>query len=295
MRPTAASMLLNWFRISVLSAILEATAQLRGALDRSGVASSVKALDRALATTHDALHQLVDEDPDLRRTWHLVAVMTATVRGVLADGLVTDGRGFRTLNDEDFLDWITRHGAPEEVADFPFIRGLYDLVFAHLEDRSRQGVCAGTSVFLTTKMFFEYRGAIFWKTAAGMGDILFAPVYQALRRRGVTFEFFHRVDHLHLSPDRSRIEAVTMGRQAHLAPGVDTYDPLVRFGGLPCFPAKPVVEQLDAPASASRMNRSSRTSARGRMRRLACSAAVRTSTSLCSRCRSAWCRSCATS
>jgi uncharacterized protein with NAD-binding domain and iron-sulfur cluster len=103
-------------------------------------------------------------------------------------------------------------------------------------------------VFLTTKMFFEYRGAIFWKTAAGMGDILFAPMYEALRRRGVTFEFFHRLDHLHLSADRTRVEAVTMGRQAHLAPGVDTYDPLVRYDGLPCFPAKPDLDQLDAPA-----------------------------------------------
>jgi uncharacterized protein with NAD-binding domain and iron-sulfur cluster len=239
--------LLNWFRVSVLAAVLEATAQLRGAVDQSGVASSVEALDRALAAIHDALHELVDTDPDLRRTWHLVAVMTATVRGVLADGLVTSGRGFRSLNDEDFLDWITRHGAPEEVADFPFIRGLYDLVFAHLEDRTHHGVCAGTSVFLTTKMFFEYRGAIFWKTAAGMGDILFAPMYQVLRERGVTFEFFHRLDCLHLSADRSRIEAVTMGRQVRLAPGVETYDPLVRFDGLPCFPATPDAAQLDAP------------------------------------------------
>jgi len=118
----------------------------------------------------------------------------------LADGLVTDGRSFRALNDEDFLDWITRHGAPEEVAEFPFIHGLYDLVFAHLEDRTHHGVCAGTSVFLTTKMFFEYRGAIFWKTAAGMGDILFAPLYQALRQRGVEFEFFHRIDNLLTDP-----------------------------------------------------------------------------------------------
>ena len=78
----------------------------------------MQALDSALATTHDALHALIDDDPDLRRTWHLVAVMTATVRGVLADGLVTDDRGFRALNDEDFLDWIGRHGAPPEAAEF---------------------------------------------------------------------------------------------------------------------------------------------------------------------------------
>ena len=57
-------------------------------------------------------------------------------------------------------------------------------------------------MFLTSKMFFEYRGAIFWKMAAGMGDVVFAPLYQALRRRGRRFEFFHRVDALHLSADR---------------------------------------------------------------------------------------------
>ena len=56
--------------------------------------------------------------------------MTAVTRGLLADGILTDPRGFRALNDEDFLDWISRHGAPPEVADFAFIRGLYDLVFA---------------------------------------------------------------------------------------------------------------------------------------------------------------------
>jgi uncharacterized protein with NAD-binding domain and iron-sulfur cluster len=103
-------------------------------------------------------------------------------------------------------------------------------------------------VFLTTKMFFEYRGAIFWKMSAGMGDVLFAPLYQALRRRGVKFEFFHRVDHLHLSADRSRIEAVTVGRQARLAPGLESYEPLVRIGGLPGFPSTPLVDQLDASA-----------------------------------------------
>jgi uncharacterized protein with NAD-binding domain and iron-sulfur cluster len=173
--------------------------------------------------------------------------MTAVARGMLADGLVTGRRGFRALNDEDFLDWISRHGAPAEVAEFPFIRGLYDLVFAEGgAARSQTGVSAGVAVFLTTKMFFEYRGAIFWKMAAGMGDIVFAPLYEALRRRGVKFEFFHRVDHLHLSADRSSIEAVTIGRQAQLAPGLDSYEPLARFDGLPCFPSTPLADQLGA-------------------------------------------------
>lgn len=247
--PKGPSRVARGLRVSVLAAILEASAQLHGALDRTSIASSVGALDRAITSTNDALRGLAEEDPDLRRTWHLVAVLTAVARGMLADGVVTDQRGLRALNDEDFLDWIGRHGAPAEVADFAFIRGLYDLGFAEAgASRSRRGVSAGVAVFLTTKMFLEYRGAIFWKMAAGMGDIVFAPLYQALSRRGVRFEFFHRVHHLHLSADRATIDAVTIGRQVQLEAGREHYEPLVRVGGLPCFPSKPRVEQLDVGA-----------------------------------------------
>ena len=251
--PGGPDALVAGFRVTVLAAILEVTARVRGTLDPSGTAQAIAALDRALGATGDALRSMVDEDADLRRTWHLVAVMTAVVRGLLADGILTGQRGFRALNDEDFLDWITRHGAPAEVADFAFIRGLYDLVFAEAGPaRSNRGVSAGVAVFLTTKMFFEYRGAIFWKMAAGMGDVVFAPLYEALRGRGVEFEFFHRVDQLHLSADRTRVERLTIGRQARLAPGSGTYEPLVRVGELPGFPSTPLVEQLDAPPEIER-------------------------------------------
>jgi uncharacterized protein with NAD-binding domain and iron-sulfur cluster len=245
--PSGPDALVDGFRVTVLAAILEVTAWVRGALDRSGIAPSLAALDRALGVTDDALRSLAEDDANLRRTWHLVAVMTAVVRGMIADGILTGQRGFRALNEEDFLDWITRHGAPAEVADFAFIRGLYDLVFADAGPaRSRRGVSAGVAVFLTTKMFFEYRGAIFWKMAAGMGDVVFAPLYEALRRRGVEFEFFHRVDQLHLSADRARVERIAIGRQARLAPDIERYEPLARVGGLSGFPSTPLAEQLDA-------------------------------------------------
>jgi uncharacterized protein with NAD-binding domain and iron-sulfur cluster len=252
-QPRAPNSVVSGLRVSVLAAILEACAQLRGALDGTRIASSVGALDRALTATNDALRRIAEEDADLRRTWHLVAVFSAVVRGMLADGIVTDQHGLRSLNDEDFLDWIGRHGAPAEVADFAFVRGLYDLAFAEGgASRSRRGVSAGIAVFLCTKMFVEYRGAIFWKMAAGMGEIVFAPLYQALSRRGVGFEFFHRVDQLHLSADRARIEAVTVGRQVRLVQDRERYDPLVRFGGLPCFPGAPQADQLDASVEIER-------------------------------------------
>ena len=102
-------------------------------------------------------------------------------------------------------------------------------------------------MFLTGLVLFQYKGAIFWKMTAGMGDVIIAPVYQALRRRGVDFEFFHRLDALHLDESRQAIDAVTVARQVKLADGVDHYEPLTTVRGLPVFPSTPLTEQLADP------------------------------------------------
>src|SRR3979409_971327 len=93
----------------------------------------------------------------------------------------------------------------------------------------RPAFAAGLAVLLTGIALFQYKGAFFWKMTAGMGDVVIAPMYQALRRRGVRFEFFHRVDALHLDDRREAVEAITMGRQARLADGVNEYEPLSRI------------------------------------------------------------------
>jgi uncharacterized protein with NAD-binding domain and iron-sulfur cluster len=84
---------------------------------------------------------------------------------------------------------------------------------------------------------------------AGMGDVVFAPLYDVLRRRGVDFEFFHRVDTLRLDPSGDAIDAIEMGRQVALVDGVTRYEPLCRVKDLPCFPAQPLADQLAADAS----------------------------------------------
>jgi uncharacterized protein with NAD-binding domain and iron-sulfur cluster len=201
-------------------------------------------LDDALAAVRSALAD-ASTDAESRRCWLLVSLMAAVIRGLVADGLLVDPRGFAAINDEDFGDWIVRHGADPAVLDFALVRGLYDLVFGYRDgDPDQPAFAAGLAVFLTGKTLFEYRGSIFWKMTAGMGDVVFAPLYEVLRRRGVEFEFFHRVDDLHLDPAHCAIEAVTMGRQAALAEGVDRYEPLTRVRGLPVFPSAPLAEQL---------------------------------------------------
>jgi len=200
-------------------------------------------LDAPLDGLRDALDY--ENRPDHRRFWLLLSVLTATARGVIVDNLVTDPQGFRAINDEEYGDWLLRHGAHPDVLDFALIRGLYDMVFGYADgDCARPTFAAGLGVLLTGIALFQYKGAFFWKMTAGMGDVVIAPLYQVLRRRGVRFEFFHRVDGLHLDARRQAIETITMGRQVHLTPGRDDYEPLTRVGGLPVFPAAPLADQL---------------------------------------------------
>lgn len=85
-----------------------------------------------------------------------------------------------------------------------------------------------------------------WKMQAGMGDVIFAPMYEVLRRRGVKFAFFHRLDNLRLSsPDahgHRHIAAIELGRQ--VTPKAD-YSPLITVEGLPCWPDRPDYDQLE--------------------------------------------------
>ena len=202
-------------------------------------------LEHALDAIRGTLEQ--EDRPGEKRSWLLVSLVTATVRGLIADGLVTDPRGFRAINDEDFGQWILRHGAHPDVLDYALIRGLYDLVFGYEDgDPDRPAFGAGLAVFLTGLVLFAHKGAIFWKMTAGMGDVVFAPIYQALRRRGVDFEFFHRVDALHLDSRRLAIDGITMGRQVRLADHVDRYEPLTAVRGLPVFPSLPLFAQIEA-------------------------------------------------
>jgi uncharacterized protein with NAD-binding domain and iron-sulfur cluster len=210
---------------------------------RAADASAAGFLTEALAAVREALDY--ERRPHHKRMWLLMSLLAATARGLIADRLITDPAGFRAINDEEYSAWILRHGADPDVLDFPLIRGMYDMVFGYEEgDFTRPSFAAGVAVLLTGIALFQYKGAFFWKMTAGMGDVIIAPIYQVLRRRGVRFEFFHRVDALHLDEGRHCIDAITIGRQVELAEGVDAYEPLAQIGGLPVFPALPRYEQL---------------------------------------------------
>jgi uncharacterized protein with NAD-binding domain and iron-sulfur cluster len=192
----------------------------------------------------------VREADDARRAWELADLVITCLQGAVSDGLLTDPGGYAAIDHLDFREWLAGHGARPETLESALVRGMYDLVFAYEDgDPGRPRFAAGLGLFLSGKLFFDYKGAIFWRMQAGMGDVVFAPLYQALRARGVRFAFLHRVDRLRLAPDGHRIEAVVLGRQARLAEGVEEYEPLERVNGLPCFPSTPRRAQVAGAAA----------------------------------------------
>ena len=181
-----------------------------------------------------------------RRQWYLIDVLLACVRGILREGLLWDPAGLDRIDEFDFSDWLIQHGAePESARCALIITVVYDLQFAYREGDPKQPSCsAATALRGLFRLFLTYRGAIAWKMRAGMGDIVFAPLFEVLERRGVKFEFFHRIDALHLSDDHRQVGSIDVARQLDLVQPAAGYRPLVPVDGVPCWPSRPLVDQL---------------------------------------------------
>lgn len=241
--------------LAVLAAALDA---MPGALDGAWVDLA----ERAVAGARRWLEDRFVADDDLRHVWEVVDLGLAYIVGVIRFGLLTDPRGLDAIDDWECRAWLKKNGASDRALDSPFVRGLYDLALAYEEgDPKRPSLSAGQGLRATLRLFYGYRGAIFWRMRAGMGDVVFAPLYEVLRRRGVRFEFFHRLTNVGLPPggqlsagEGSYVESLTFDVQARIKGG-DEYRPLVEFAGRPCWPAKPDFAQLASGARLAREGR----------------------------------------
>lgn len=176
-----------------------------------------------------------------RRLAVFIELMLTNVCGLMRDGV--PWRGFDALNEERYVDWLARHGAAPATCASALVRGLHDFVFARdLDPLPQMNLAAGVALRLSLRTAVGYRGAMMYKMIAGMGDVVFAPLYDLLRQRGVKFEFFHRVLQLKLNPGHSRVGSICLERQAQI--GSNCYHPLIEVQGLRCWPSTPRYEQL---------------------------------------------------
>jgi uncharacterized protein with NAD-binding domain and iron-sulfur cluster len=189
----------------------------------------------------------VEEDPDLRMFFTTLDTFASATAGVVADGVLQ--HGWEAINDRDLCEWLSAHGAkqvtvgatPEQRS--PMLRAIYDVAFAYpggLIDNA--DAAAGTAMNDLLRLIFGYRGAFFYRMTAGMGDTVFTPLYEVLKRRGVKFEFFHAATELRLSADGSLVEEIDVIPQVELERS--RYEPLVEVDRLDCWPSEPIWTQL---------------------------------------------------
>ncbi len=211
--------------------------------ESAGREGLIAALEAFLGRLAGGVEGVLEKDDGLRRLFLLADLAIAAVKGILRDGVLE--KGFGAIDDFDFRAWLAKNGAsPATLASAP-IREIYDLCFAYENgDLARPNMAAGTAVQVALRIAFTYKGAVMYKMAAGMGDAVFAPLYEGLMQRGVKFAFFHTVEKLTPSPDGRSIAAIRVARQVDLAPGVPEYQPLRDVRGLPCWPSEPDYDQL---------------------------------------------------
>ncbi len=194
------------------------------------------------------IDQLLDSHDELRRLFIVIDIAHAMLRGILLDGVVISAR-WDVINDIDLRAWLLRNGATERSVWSAPMQAIYDLVFAYVGGDWRTPAAAnleaGTGCHGVLRMMLTYKGAIYWKMQAGMGDTIFTPFYELMRRHpdAIRFAFFHQVRAL--DADDTRITGITLFPQVRLKDGIDTYDPLVDVKGLPCWPSEPRYDQLD--------------------------------------------------
>lgn len=190
---------------------------------------------------HRETRDLLNKDTDLRRIAIGIDLAITIARGFIADGVLI--HGYQAIDGEDTRAWLERHGAQHFSVWSSPIRALYDLCFGYEDgELSRPNFSAGSSMHVVMRIAFEYKGHVVYEMNAGMGDVVIAPIYQTLAKRGVKFEYFRRVEKLELSADKKSIACVKIARQVDLLG--DTYEPLFDVDGLPCFPSAPLAEQI---------------------------------------------------
>jgi uncharacterized protein with NAD-binding domain and iron-sulfur cluster len=210
---------------------------------------STPAVEQLIAELFEQVRRLGGQlrgavNSDRVRLWRgVLELVAASLAGIVNDGVLW--RGFDVLDVEDLREWLGRHGVEQEtLMRSPVLRGLYDLTFAYRGGDKRHPSLAAGRGLQSLLLMINYEGSFMWRMRAGMGDVVFSPLYLALRRRGVKFRFFSRVTGLRLMPGRPIINAIELTRSATIGAGPDGYEPIERIGEWWCWPAAPYRAQL---------------------------------------------------
>ncbi len=211
--------------------------------ERAGqLAAVVRLSDRLHSAAESFLSAIAGITDTIRRSWLQLRVATAILRGIFADDLLR--KGLSSVDDEELRAWLLRHGCSQAAAESAIVTAGYDWAFAY--DGDRPAVAAGVAIQGFFRLLLDYRGAAFWKSEGSLGDLVYAPMYQVLKERGVRFRFFHRAALLEPDASGKRVERIQLVEQARIRDD-QPYSPLVPHPTRPghlVWPPGPDFEQL---------------------------------------------------
>ena len=172
----------------------------------------------------------------------MVDATGAVIIGFIEDNLLENP--MHTINNIDLRLWLKKHGASETTINSHFVLAHYDELISYVDgDMQKPDMEAGTALQLYLPFYLCCEETVCWDHEAGLGDAIFAPIYEVLKRRGVHFKFFHKIEELKLSDTNSNIvEQIRITKQVELVDKV--YSPLIDVKGLPSWPNEPKYAEI---------------------------------------------------
>ena len=173
----------------------------------------------------------------------MIDTTAALIIGFIEDNLIESG--LYSINHLDLRQWLEKHGASETTINSRFVLAHYDELISYFDgDMQKPNMEAGTALQLYLPYYFCCEETTVWHHEAGLGDAIFAPIYEVLKKRGVHFKFFHKVEEVILDSSNSKlVEQIRMTKQADLIG--EEYDPLIDVNGLPSWPNEPKYEEIE--------------------------------------------------
>jgi uncharacterized protein with NAD-binding domain and iron-sulfur cluster len=163
--------------------------------------------------------------------------------------------GFDSINQFDAKEWLSRHGATDQILRNGAYQAGYNYAFAFTDgDPNKRDFAAGTALRAYFKLLFASHGSIFYHLNGGMGEIYALPFYDVLKARGVRFHFFHKVTGLYPDNEGS-LQHIDFQIQAKAKNG--DYEPVISYRPdeisppRRCWPSQPLWDQLESRADAS--------------------------------------------
>ena len=206
--------------------------------DSTLLKSQVTSVQALLKSTFSTLKR----NSTTKEYFSIIDTVAAVIIGMLEDNLLHTG--MHTINHFDLRQWLKKHGASETTLHSGFVLGHYDEAMSYINgDINKPDMEAGTALQLFLPLYFCCEETTSWDHQAGLGDAIFAPIYEVLKERGVHFKFFHKIEELILNNNSKLVEEIRLTKQVRLL--TEEYNPLIDVKGLPSWPNEPKYEEIE--------------------------------------------------